>query len=112
MSGRCAVQYVIESDGTVYPCDFYCLDAWALGNVNTHSLDAMDTKRETLGFLGRGDALCPECRQCRVYALCRGGCPRYRDEAGRNLLCSGYRTFFAYAGPRLSGLARWISHRS
>ena len=109
ISGRCAVQYVIESDGTVYPCDFYCLDDWQLGNIRTDSLDGMDKKREALGFIPRSSGLSEECRNCRVYPLCRGGCPRYRDARGKNLLCSGYRTFFDYAGERLWKLTRLIS---
>ncbi|MEG1427843.1 MAG: radical SAM protein, partial [Oscillospiraceae bacterium] len=35
MSGICSMQNVIEADGTVYPCDFYVLDAFSLGNLNT-----------------------------------------------------------------------------
>lgn len=28
MNGLCACQFVTESDGSVYPCDFYVLDKW------------------------------------------------------------------------------------
>ena len=30
--GCCQVQLVVEGDGSVYPCDFYCLDRWKLDN--------------------------------------------------------------------------------
>lgn len=33
MGGRCHPQLVVEADGTVYPCDFYCLDEYALGSL-------------------------------------------------------------------------------
>ncbi len=105
IGGACAPQYVIEADGAVYPCDFYCLDEWQLGAIQENSFSDMDAKREALGFLTR-PLLHPDCKQCRAYSLCRGGCPRYRDESGRNVLCSGYRRFFDYAGPRLLALAR------
>ena len=26
MTGRCSLQYLVEADGSVYPCDFYGLD--------------------------------------------------------------------------------------
>ena len=31
MYGKCSMQNVIESDGTVYPCDFYALDCLGHG---------------------------------------------------------------------------------
>ena len=112
LSGTCAPQYVVEADGAVYPCDFYCLDEWQLGNIRTDTLESMDEKRKALGFIPRSSKLSEECRKCRVYPLCRGGCLRYRDENGRNLLCSGYRTFFDHAGERLWKLSRLISYRT
>ena len=33
MLGRCAPQFVVESNGDVYPCDFFALDEWRCGNV-------------------------------------------------------------------------------
>ena len=32
--GNCSIQFVIEGDGGVYPCDFYVLDKYRLGNIN------------------------------------------------------------------------------
>lgn len=29
-SGSCGAYFVVEGDGTVYPCDFYCLDEWEM----------------------------------------------------------------------------------
>ena len=109
MAGQCAAQYVAEADGMVYPCDFYCLDEWALGNVNTHSFDEMDARRDELGFLRRKPEISPQCLSCRYFSLCRGGCPRCRDGNGLNLLCGGYRIFFDYAGARLFALTRRIT---
>lgn len=33
MLGTCGMQYVVEADGSVYPCDFYMLDQYKLGNL-------------------------------------------------------------------------------
>ena len=33
MQGICSQQHVIEADGSAYPCDFYVLDRYKLGNV-------------------------------------------------------------------------------
>ena len=42
-SGTCGAYLVVEGDGTLYPCDFYCLDDWKLGRLGEVSLiDAME----------------------------------------------------------------------
>ncbi len=33
LAGQCQIQYVIEADGSVYPCDFYALDKYRLGYI-------------------------------------------------------------------------------
>jgi len=33
MRGECGTYYLIEADGSVYPCDFYALDEYKLGNI-------------------------------------------------------------------------------
>ena len=39
--GHCMHQFVVEGNGNVYPCDFYCLDEWLLGNINSDELETM-----------------------------------------------------------------------
>ena len=39
MDGKCRPQLVVEADGSVYPCDFYCLDEYKLGNLVTQTVD-------------------------------------------------------------------------
>src|SRR5699024_5362855 len=46
MSGVCSFQNVVESDGSVYPCDFYVLDEWKLGNLNINSFPELEEKRK------------------------------------------------------------------
>ncbi|MGI5936135.1 MAG: anaerobic sulfatase maturase [Oscillospiraceae bacterium] len=106
MRGQCGVQWVVEADGSVYPCDFYALDQWRLGNILTDSFESMDIKREELGFIRLSQRIPEECKACRWYRLCRNGCRRNRipaagSEAGKNYFCSAYRNFFEYAYPRL-----------
>lgn len=105
MGGCCGMQYVVEADGSVYPCDFYMLDSWRLGNLNTDSFEQLDRKRTELGFIEQSAIPDPECLTCRWRALCRGGCRRDRDffEQGlqKNYYCSAYQSFFTYAVPRL-----------
>lgn len=104
MRGTCGIQWVIEADGSVYPCDFYALDEWRLGNINENSFEEMDQRRWELGFIQKSQAVPEECKACQWYALCRNGCRRNReplDENGKNYFCSAYQGFFEYALPRL-----------
>lgn len=79
MSGFCSAQFVIEADGSVYPCDFYVLDELRIGNVQESSFEEM-TKSEILrNFLKKGTEKPKICRNCRFYGICAGGCRRYRD---------------------------------
>ena len=105
MGGLCSLQYVGEADGSVYPCDFYMLDHYKLGNFLTDTLEQIDRQREQLRFVEQSQYQPEECRQCRWFSLCRGGCRRDRDffsdGLGKNYLCDAYKSFFEYAYPRL-----------
>lgn len=106
LRGVCGPQWVIEADGSVYPCDFYALDQWRLGNILTDSFEEMETAREKSGFVEWSRRLPEECRACRWLPLCRNGCRRNRepvtaDAAGKNYFCAAYRDFLEYACPGL-----------
>lgn len=108
--GTCGVQYVVEADGGTYPCDFYMLDEYRLGNFNENIMREMDEKRKQIGFIERSLQLEPECKQCKYFYLCRGGCQRHRDfvyETGnfRNYLCEGYKLFFDKCSERMLEIA-------
>ena len=53
MRGRCGKNYVIEADGSVYPCDFYALDQWKIGDIKQEGWEEIDRNREKKGFSGR-----------------------------------------------------------
>lgn len=107
--GICGVQYVVEADGSVYPCDFYMLDEYLLGNFNYDRLENIDKRRKEIGFLEQSEKLDTDCFSCQYYRLCRGGCQRNRDrlpgqEMYRNYFCESYRRFFAACLPKLESL--------
>lgn len=96
--GCCGIQYVIEADGGVYPCDFYMLDDYLLGNVNENSFQEMDQRRQEIHFVEESLKIADECRECKYLPLCRCGCQRNRvkvsDGTYKNYFCEGYRMFF------------------
>lgn len=109
--GICGLQYVVEADGSVYPCDFYMLDSYCIGNFNEDRLDAIDKNREKLQFIQRSRNLSDDCLSCPHYRLCRGGCQRNRDfHAGSgqytNYFCEGYRMFFDACSDKIMEIAK------
>ncbi len=108
MMGQCAEQYVVEADGSVYPCDFYALDRFCLGNLVTDSFEQLDARRAELRFVEESQSKDAECLACAYYPLCRGGCRRDRDQGGslaRTRFCGAYKTLFAHALPALERIA-------
>ena len=106
MRGVCGKQWVFEADGSVYPCDFYALDQWRLGNIQENSFEEMDEKRDELGFIQWSMRQQEDCQKCRWFGLCRNGCRRNREpvtaeNTNRNYFCKSYQMFFEYAYPRL-----------
>lgn len=58
----------------------------------------------------------PECKECRYFYLCRGGCRRWRDmrqngEPELNYLCEGYKIFFAHCESRIKLQGEYIKRR-
>lgn len=111
--GICGIQHVVEADGSVYPCDFYVMDEYRLGNLNTDKWDDIQKKREEIGFVKRSCCLDENCKNCEYFGFCRGGCQRNRvwnekTKSYTNYFCESYKTFFAYASSRLEEMAKGI----
>ena len=103
MRGQCSVQHVVEADGSVYPCDFYVLDQWRLGNVMEDDFADYRAREKAREFIESSHNIDEECQNCRYFPLCRGGCRRVREESasGRNYFCRSYKMFFDYALDRM-----------
>jgi uncharacterized protein len=111
MSGSCSCYFVVEGDGSVYPCDFYCLDEWKLGDVRTPFREMLASEKANdflrLGRLNEDST----CRSCPYVSLCRGGCRRWREASGigeENYLCAGFQMFFQHTWERLQFLGSTI----
>lgn len=114
MTGRCTCYFVIEGNGSVYPCDFYVLDRWKLGNVLTDDFRSMLKSDRAQEFVSSSVSIHPDCRVCRHFSLCRGGCRRDREPFDdqnkplKNRYCESYKMFFETCGDDLRSLAKSI----
>lgn len=108
--GACPGQFVIEADGSVYPCDFYCVDHWRLGSINEMSFAELASSAKMKEFINTSLFEAEDCRLCEYAELCRGGCRRDRDSslagvAGKNIYCDALYAFFEYAAAGLEEIA-------
>lgn len=95
--GHCTHQFVVEGNGNVYPCDFYCTDEWLLGNIESSELSDMANGKKAAEFIRESLAVPPKCKKCRFYPLCRaGGCKRQRQDRD---YCEAYKAFFSACLP-------------
>ena len=114
--GSCGIQTVVEADGSVYPCDFYMLDEYYLGNLNEHRIEDIERMRKEIEFIERSGKVSEECRKCQYYRICRGGCQRNRERNSysgeyENYFCSGYKMFFDACLEQLKEIAREVKFR-
>lgn len=116
MCGKCTPYFVLEGDGSVYPCDFYVLDEYCCGNINTDSLFKIRKSENFLRFEEQSLPVAEDCLQCSYYKVCRGGCRRYRDMFAGNSLslnyfCKSYKRFFSACGNDLTEMTRQVLAR-
>lgn len=112
--GICSIQYVVEGDGSVYPCDFYVLDEYRLGSFMEDTIDDMKKRGGEIRFVETSLENKEECESCEYYHVCRGGCRRHREvhdngTLGINYFCPSYKRFFAHALPRMQQIAMELS---
>jgi uncharacterized protein len=105
MLGYCSPQFVIEADGSVYPCDFYALDEYCCGNINTDTLDQILHHPKMIAFLREKKTMSPLCETCRFKPICNGNCKRLNVTYFNETVC-GYRDFLEYAYPSMIKIAQ------
>lgn len=107
--GQCSLQCVVEADGSVYPCDFYVLDEYRLGNLNTDLLPQIEDAEAARTFIARSHSIPDDCRRCKWLSLCRNGCYRCRTGADhRNDYCKAYQMLFEAEYPRMQEIAALV----
>ena len=101
MLGRCSVQYVVEANGDVYPCDFYCLDEYRLGNLADAPLRELGRSARAEAFLAKQSCRRDPCATCPYARICNGGCRRQSVCYLTDNVCA-YRDVLAQIVPTLA----------
>ena len=105
--GQCGGYLVVEGDGSIYPCDFFALDRWKMGNIRENTIPELVSSPHFREFMELGRHRPAECTGCPWEPLCRGGCKN--DWVGaepHNRHCKALQMFFAHAQQRLAAVAR------
>lgn len=111
MVGNCSIQYVIEGDGSVFPCDFYALDEYKLGNITTHTLKEIFNQDISFKFLEHKRDLPSFCSTCPFKRMCNGGCMRMKDAmyvTETNDFC-GYQNLLKEIVPKTNEIMTYVA---
>lgn len=111
--GNCQIQYVIEADGSVYPCDFYVLDHYRMGYIQEQTLRQLFSQDLSQRFVCEKQALPETCKTCPFQRMCRGGCKRMKDAmyVDENGFC-GYQDILATFVPKIEEIVYFLQERS
>ncbi len=111
MDGKCRPQLVIEADGSAYPCDFYCIDEFRLGNLAEKTVDELLQSENVKKFLNCEYNKNELCQNCPYVRFCGGNCRRMKREIciGVDKNFCGYREFLDNCGETLALLARELT---
>ena len=108
--GNCQIQYTIEADGSVYPCDFYVLDEYRLGFIQEQTLRDLFSQDVGQKFLCEKKEASVLCHTCPFQQMCHGGCKRmeaamYVNAAGD--FC-GYQRFLQTFLPEVTNIQTYL----
>ena len=116
-SDACNRYLVVESNGDVYPCDFYVRPEHRLGNLLEQPFGEILEDGRYRMFSSAKRNYSANCTRCAFLDLCMGDCPKYRagenasGERRSSLLCSGWKHFFEASIDRFRYLAASIQKR-
>jgi uncharacterized protein len=110
LRGECMTQIIVEADGSAYPCDFYVLDAYRVGNFREDRFSHIYESPVIRQFQQREHTQPRMCAKCPYLRICRGGCKRMQQEicCGPNDGYCGYQEFMNNCMPELMRVARQI----
>ena len=112
MVGHCNMNAVLESDGSMYPCDFYVLDEFKVGNINESTFEELFKSEAEMRFLRTSLVVDEKCKVCRYFKICRGGCRRHKELTAEgnyeNRFCESYKYFFEKNIDKMVKVAEYV----
>ena len=106
---RCGGYFLIEHNGDVFPCDFFVLPKWKLGNLNETPLSELRMSPKLAEFGEQKTMLSVQCRECKWLTFCYGGCIKHRiilggDVSDPTYFCKSYTMLHEHSSSVLDEL--------
>ncbi len=113
---KCGSYLVVEYNGDIYPCDFFVEEKWRLGNLGDKRLGEFFEHPLMHKFAAAKQKVPAECRRCRWYAWCFGGClkdrlPHRADGPGKSRFCESYLAMFECSQEKMEKWAEMVRQR-
>ena len=113
MEKNCCQYFVVEYDGSIYPCDFFVRGDLLLGNVLENKWEDILKSPIFRKFGLKKSDWHKSCNNCSFIDLCHGDCQKFRIGSLQNsktpsFLCKGWKRFYTHALPRLKIIAEKI----
>ncbi|MFX0155909.1 MAG: anaerobic sulfatase maturase [Candidatus Hodarchaeota archaeon] len=110
MGKNCCQYFVVEFDGSIFPCDFFVQENLLLGNVLYDKWKDILESPIYRKFGREKTNWHIDCNTCRFINLCHGDCQKFRIGGSKNskllsVLCKGWKKFYIHALPRFEVLA-------
>jgi uncharacterized protein len=113
LAENCCQYFVIEHDGSIFPCDFFVQPEWCLGKVDTVNWKKLQEIPLYQKFGKQKSIVSEQCSTCCYYRLCAGCCQKNRFGCGDksselSILCAGWKLFYEHTLVRFKELAQLI----
>ncbi|TET60717.1 MAG: anaerobic sulfatase maturase [Promethearchaeota archaeon] len=110
MGTDCCQYFVVEYDGSVYPCDFFVRKDLLLGNILEDTWEDLLKSPIYHKFGQQKSKWHLSCNSCPFINLCNGDCQKFRIGKSQNsnilsVLCKGWKKFYIHALPRFKIIA-------
>ena len=115
MGNDCCQYFVVEYDGSVYPCDFFVRKDLLLGNVKTNKWDDFINSSKYHSFGAQKADWNKKCNNCPFLNMCHGDCQKFRSNTlnsskALSILCKGWKKFYTNTLPRFKVIADKIKN--
>jgi len=113
MGDNCCQYFLIEYDGSVYPCDFFVRENLLLGNILNNTWDDLLNSPLYHQFGNQKVRWNNSCFPCQYLIFCHGDCQKFRpgiiqNNRGLSFLCEGWKRFYNHTLPYFKKIADQI----
>ncbi|MFW9771844.1 MAG: anaerobic sulfatase maturase [Promethearchaeota archaeon] len=115
MGNSCCQYFLIEYDGSVYPCDFFVRDNLLLGNILNKTWEDLLNAPLYRQFGRQKAKWHNSCFSCSFLLFCHGDCQKFRtgiqNNSALSMLCEGWKKFYSHSLPHFKMIAEKVIKR-